>query len=74
MKKTIISAFLPILILLFASSPYARQDTKQYEQEWEQLNTQVVRAYKEGRYRDGIALAEKAMQYASSFFVWSFSG
>lgn len=63
MKRTIPSV-LSILIFLFAPSPYARQDTRKYEQEWEQLNTQVVKAYKEGRYRDGIALAEKAMQYA----------
>ena len=55
-----------LLLLFFASSLNAQADNlKRHEQQWEQINAAVVKAYQNGKYQKGIQLAEKAYQYAS---------
>ncbi len=66
MKITLI-LFVCFICVFTAITPFLNADEmnlKKYEQEWEQLNAQVVKAYQEGCYREGIELAEKIYQFA----------
>ncbi|MCI5161421.1 MAG: CHAT domain-containing protein [Candidatus Electrothrix sp. AX5] len=56
-----------VLFLLFVVVPYAwgEENAKQH---WEELNAQVVTAYQQGKYKEGIAFAEQARVYAVKHF------
>ncbi len=66
MKKFI---FCVLIVCFGFTCAAAAQDTgKKTDEQWKQLNSQTVKAYKEGRYQEGINFAEKAYQYALKQF------
>ncbi|CAK8712571.1 hypothetical protein KKHLCK_01590 [Candidatus Electrothrix laxa] len=56
-----------VLFLLFVVVPHAFGEEGAKEH-WEELNAQVVAAYQEGKYTEGIGLAEQARGYAEKHF------
>ncbi len=65
MKKLILC----VIVVCFGFTCVLAQDIgKKTDEQWEQLNSQTVKAYKEGRYQEGINFAEKAYQYALKQF------
>ena len=50
-----------VSLLIFTSPLRGKED---YESRWKQLNSHVLKAYHEGRYKEGVSFAEDAYQYA----------
>ena len=62
MKPKFALLLLLIALLLIFASPLMGEEN--HESRWEQLITQVIKAYREGRYKEGVSFAEDAYQYA----------
>ena len=61
--KTALVLSVCFICVFAAFSPFLNAEEKNLQKyEQEQLNAQIVKAYQEGRYREGIVLAEKAYQ------------
>ena len=59
-------------LCLFAFPCFAQTEEKGHktpeEQQWEAMNAEQMQAYRAGKYREGIALAEKAYKFAKEKF------
>jgi len=63
MKKFAGSILLVVLIISAMATLIYAQDTS-----WDELNTQVVKLYKQGRYKEAAQVAEKALKVAKETF------
>jgi CHAT domain-containing protein/Tfp pilus assembly protein PilF len=66
MKKYFISVVCLMCAVMVIVSVARAQDSdmKNHEEQWKQLNAEVMKAINTGRYQDGTPIAERAYQYA----------
>ena len=61
-------ALLAAMVVLIAGPVAAQAPTSEAQQQWQQLNAQVMEAYQAGDYAKGVASAEQALQLARQAF------
>ncbi len=66
--RTMVRVIGVVLMLAMTGAGVGSAAEDSAEAQWEALNGQVVQAYQEGKYQDGIALAEQALALAREAF------
>jgi tetratricopeptide (TPR) repeat protein len=57
-----------LLVFIFMPVCLHAEDTDTAREKWEELNREVIKAYNQGNYKEGIKRAEAAFQYANEHF------